>query len=149
VIQRIQSIFLLVASGALFGLLGVPYVQTEAGDPSRTVAQLSDGVLNPFDNIGLLGLTLLGGFVALVSIFMYKNRSLQAKLVAGGIMVGIFLLVLSVFVAKMTLDAVPEGGVTRLGPGWAMPVIAIVNFWLAMRQIRKDEQLVRSMDRLR
>ncbi|MBK8554731.1 MAG: DUF4293 family protein [Lewinellaceae bacterium] len=89
-IQRIQSIFLLVASGALFGQFGLPYLQTPDGNLAHNVPQLADGVLNPLDNIGLLGLTLLGGLVSLVAVFLYRNRPLQAKLTGGTILISIF-----------------------------------------------------------
>jgi hypothetical protein len=148
-VQRIQTLFFTLAAGVLFGQFGVPYLQTNAGNPAATLEPLTDGVLNPMDNYGILGLTLLGGFIALGSVFLFKNRPLQAKLAGGGILVSVFLMVLAGFVSKVTLDAIPEGGHAELGAGLAAPVIALVNFWLALRNIRKDEALVRSMDRLR
>jgi hypothetical protein len=148
-IQRIQTLFFTIAAGVLFGQFGVPYLQTATGDPATTLAPLSDGVLNPMDNYGILGLTLMGGLLAVGSVFLFKNRPLQAKLAGGGILVSVFLLVLAGFVSKVTLDAVPEGGHAEWGAGLAAPVIALANFWLALRNIRKDEALVKSMDRLR
>ncbi len=148
-IQRIQSIFLLVASGALFGQFGLPYLQTTEGNPAHNVPQLADGILNPLDNFGLLGLTLLGGLVSLAAIFLFKNRPLQGKLTGGAMLVSVLLLALAALVTTLTIKAVPEGGSTEFGAGWILPVIAVINQWLAVRNIQKDENLVRSMDRLR
>ena len=148
-IQRVQTLFFTVAAGVLFGQFGVPYLQTAPGNSAAMPAVLADGMLNPTDNYGLLGLTLLGGGIAIGAIFLFKDRALQAKLAGGGILVSLFLLALAALVTKTTWDAVPEGGEATLGAGIAAPLIALANFWLAWRNIRKDEALVRSMDRLR
>lgn len=148
-IQRIQSIFLLLASGALGGQFAVPYLQTPAEDPARMLPALADGVLNPLDNPGLLGLTGLAALISFIAIFLFKNRSLQARLAMVAAGIGVMLLVLAGFTTKTTLDQTPIGGNTQLAAGLALPVLALVLNWLAARAIRKDEALVRSMDRLR
>lgn len=148
-IQRIQSIFLLLATAALGGQFALPYVQVPAEDPARSLPALADGALNPLDNPGLLGLTALAAVISFVAIFLFKNRSLQARLsmVAAGI--AVMLLVLAGFTTKTTLDQTPLGGHAQLAAGLALPVLALALNYLAARAIRKDEKLVRSMDRLR
>lgn len=148
-IQRIQSVFLFLAASALGGQFAVPYLQTPADNPARSLPALADGVLNPLDNIGLLGLTALSGIIALAAIFLFKNRPLQARLSGMAAVVGILLLTLAAFTSKTTMDQTPAGGSTQFSAGLAMPVLAILFSWLATRAIRKDESLVRSMDRLR
>ncbi|MCB0532457.1 MAG: DUF4293 domain-containing protein [Lewinellaceae bacterium] len=148
-IQRIQSIFLLLAAGALGGQFAFPYLQTPADDPARSLASLSDGVLNPLDNPGLLGLTGLGVLISLAAIFLFKNRSLQMRLALVGAGIGIMLLVLLGITVKNTLGEVPENGTINITFGMSFPILALLFNWLAARAIRKDEALVRSMDRLR
>lgn len=148
-IQRIQSIFLLLAAAALGSQFALPYGQTTADNPARSLPALADGAFNPLDNIGLLGLTTLGALLALITIFLYKNRMLQARLAGLGVLVTILLLVLVGISSKTTLDQLPEGGSMQLSAGLALPVVALLFNWLAGRAIRKDEALVRSMDRLR
>lgn len=148
-IQRIQSVFLLLAAGAMGSQFAVPYLQTPDGNPARTLPALADGVLNPQDNPGLLGLTVLGAIVSLAAIFLFKNRSLQARLAGIGAGVGVLLLALATFTAKTTLDQAPADGSIQFSLGLALPVVALILNWLAARAIRKDESLVRSMDRLR
>ncbi len=148
-IQRIQSIFLLLATSALGGQFALPYLQTPAADPARALPALADGVLNPLDNPGLLGLTVLAALISFVAIFLFKNRSLQARLAMVAAAVGLMLLVLAAFTTKTTLDQTPSGGTTQFAFGLALPVLALLLNWLAARAIRKDESLVRSMDRLR
>ena len=148
-IQRIQSVFLFLATGALGGQFALPYLQTPANDPARALPVLADGALTPIDNPGLLGLTILGAVVSFVAIFLFKNRSLQARLAGVSTVAGILLLTLAGFTTKMTLDQTPQGGSAHFAAGLALPVLAVALDWLAMRAIRKDEALVRSMDRLR
>ncbi len=148
-IQRIQTVFLLLAAGALGSQFFFPYLQTSDGDPARSLPVLSDGVLNPLDNPGLLGLTGLGAIISLAAIFLFKNRPLQTRLALTATGVGIMLAVLLAITTKMTLDQVPMGGTAQFSSGLTLPVFAAVLNWLAARAIRKDESLVRSMDRLR
>lgn len=148
-IQRIQSIFLLLAAGALGGQFAFPYLQTPADNPARSLTALADGVLNPLDNPGLLGLTGLGALISLAAIFLFKNRSLQMRLALVAAGIGIMLLVLLGITVKNTLDATPQGGSIEYTLGLGLPVLALLFNWLAARAIRKDEALVRSMDRLR
>lgn len=148
-IQRIQSLFLLLASGAYGSQFAVPYLQTPADNSARTVPALTDGALTPVDNPGLLGLTVLGAAVSLVAIFLFKNRSLQARLSGVSLIVGVLLLILAGITIKSTLDQAPQGSSVHFAAGLALPLVALILNWLATRAIRKDEALVRSMDRLR
>lgn len=148
-IQRIQTIFLLLAAAAGFGQFAAPYLSTEPGNPAATVPALADNVLNPMDNPGLLGLCILGGAVSLAAIFLFKNRLLQARLANGAAVASILLAALAGFVVFQTMQHVPSGGTIAYGAGLALPLIALVFNWLAARYIRKDENLVRSADRLR
>lgn len=148
-IQRIQTIFLLLAAGAFGGQFALPYLQTPAEDPARALPALADGALTPADNIGLLGLTALVTLVSLVAVFLFKNRPLQARLAMVAAGAGILLLVLAGITTKTTLDQVPEGGSAQFALGMALPVLGLLLNGLAARAIRKDESLVRSMNRLR
>lgn len=148
-IQRIQTVFLLLAAAAGFGQFALPYLSTEQGNPAATLPALSDNVVNPMDNPGLLGLCVLSGIVSVVAIFFFKNRPLQARLAGGAAVAAILLTVLAGFVVFQTVQQLPSGGSTAYGVGLALPVIALIFNWLAAKFIRKDEHLVRSADRLR
>jgi len=148
-IQRIQTIFLMLASAAGFGQFAAPYLRTEAGNPAANLPVLADQVLNPLDNPGLLGLCALSGIVSLAAIFLYKNRPLQARLSGGGAVASLLLGGLAAFVVFQTMQQIPSGGSVQYGAGLALPAVAMLLNWLAGRFIKKDEKLVRSMDRLR
>ncbi|MEQ1744853.1 MAG: DUF4293 domain-containing protein [Saprospiraceae bacterium] len=148
-IQRIQTLFLLLAAGALGGQFVFPYLQTADGDPARTLPALSDGAFNPLDNPGILGLTGLGAIISVTAVFLFKNRPLQARLALTATGTSVMLTALLAFSVKTTLNQVPQGGAAQMAAGLAMPLLAVALNWLAAKAVRKDEALVRSMDRLR
>ncbi len=145
-IQRIQSIFLFLASGALFGLFGIPFATSEQTD----TALFADQVYNLFDNPLLIAFAALAGLIAFINIFLFKNRSLQMKLGYLTITLSILLLVLAIFfVFQSAQQDATSIEIQENYLGLAMPVIAIIFVLLANRSINKDNKLVKSMDRLR
>ena len=145
-LQRIQSLFLLLAGGMAFALLGIPF----AGTPERVDASalFSDGAYSIQDSPALLAFYLLGGVLAIVSIFLYKRRTLQIRI---GIFAFIAILIGMVMTVLLFLqDPIMEQSTQPDdGLGIYAPFVALVALLLAQRFIRKDEKLVRSMDRLR
>lgn len=145
-IQRIQSVFLLLASGATFGLFGLPFASTPDAITSSTI--FGDAIFNLQDHIALLVLFGLAGLLALVAIFLFKNRKLQTNLGRFALIANVIGLVLAIILFmqdKATLGAVDPSDEA----GLYMPFIAVVFLGLALRFIAKDENLVKSMDRLR
>lgn len=145
-IQRIQTIFLFLAAAAGASQLLLPYATTSA---ENTAPALADGVFNPFDNVGLLGLSLLGAAVSFAAIFLFRNRPTQLRLAGGALLTGVLSLALLGFSLYQLMGQMSGSGALQFGAGLAMPPAGILLLWLAMRSIRKDEALVRSMDRLR
>lgn len=142
-LQRIQSVFLFLAALACFSLFGTDVAET---DQAMAESQLfADGSFNLFDDPILTGLFGLSGLLLLVVIFLFKNRPLQMKLslvavvlVLLGVAYGVFLW-LNDLAAKV---ADPDIGL-------ALPVLAIIFALLGRNGVKKDEELVRSADRLR
>jgi peptidoglycan/LPS O-acetylase OafA/YrhL len=142
-IQRIQSVYLFLAALASGSQFALPYAKGSA----PAVPALADGQINPFDNIGLLGLVSLGLAVSVAAIFVFKNRPLQMRIAGGATLVSALLLVLVGLVCKQSFDA--SSGALQVYAGLGLPLVSLILNWLAGRAIRKDEQKVRSMDRLR
>ncbi len=81
--------------------------------------------------------------LAFITIFLFKNRKLQFVLNRLNILINLFLL--GVFVYKvLTLSNISEKGF-----GLLLPVLAIIFLVLANKAIKKDENLIKSVDRLR
>lgn len=157
-IQRLQSVFLLLASGAIASLyspmmaLG-KVIHGQAAEPSP----LADGLFTISDD---LSLTILAGSAAGVffaAIFLYKKRSFQAtitqigNLLSGGLLVYGYYLFSKVAPSVSAAQISETAQATEVGYGFGIgaPILAMVLSLLAIRFIKKDEAIVRSADRLR
>ncbi len=145
-IQRIQSIFLLLAAAAGFGMLALPFATTASS--IDTSALFADAHYSVNDNIGLLVLFAVAGALALAAIFLFNNRSTQLKVAQIGIVANVVGLILAIILfwqdGLIGSDVVVSDGV-----GAYLPFAFLLFGILALRAIQKDESLVKSMDRLR
>lgn len=137
-LQRIQSLLLLVSSLGYWGLFAVPFASGAAGDHSL----FSDTVLNLNDHPGLLVACIVGGLLSLTAIFLFKNRKLQANLSYLSFLPALVLLGLAYWLFN-------GAGQGTLGLGMGLPVISAICSLAGASFIKKDERLVKSMDRLR
>lgn len=89
---------------------------------------------------------LTAALMALISIFLYRNRVLQAKItVITGVLTLIIIAVMGIFIfIAMSEQAKPLFYLRSF-----IPLLNIILIILAYRSIRKDENLVKSLDRLR
>ena len=151
-IQRVQSIWLFLASLILFLLLILP-ILTKQGVNGALWLQVG-GLYQKTNNITqqiqslpvAFGGTIFIGVICLINIFNFKNRTLQKRI----ILLAILLIIALVIYLGVYTQKIPGGfeGVT-FNVGTYLPVASIVFCALAYRGIRKDEQLIRSADRLR
>ena len=136
-IQRIQSVFLLVVVLCGCCMFVFPFVQYRGYPPLF--------LRNPMD------ITPIGNYVAiltaLIALCLYKNRKLQIKL-CYLIMVFNGCLFLTIFLFTNQLYLHDFEKKTFLFVTY-LPLVAIVAAFMASRYIKKDEELVRSADRIR
>lgn len=135
-LQRIQSIYLLIVAGISGGLIYVFQLWTTA-DETAFYAKDDSLYLSLF-----LGSTAL----ALVTIFKYKNR--KSQFVLGRLNIILNFILLGLFVYR-SLNLSGETIVSEKGIGILLPIFSIVFLVLANKAIKKDEDLVKSVDRLR
>lgn len=135
-IQRIQTIYLLIAALLMIGLyIWFPLVQDEAGN---LVTKKEDySVFIPI----FLSISL-----SIISIFAFKNRLRQFILNRINIILNFILLGVFVF---NSLSVSGEVLVSEKGIGVLIPIISIVFLVLANKAIKRDDDLVKSVDRLR
>jgi len=135
-IQRIQSIYLLLSAIISGGLIFVFHLWTTINE------------VEFFANEELLYLGLFFGsaVLALVAIFMYKKR--QTQFVLGRLNIILNFILLGLFVYR-SLNLSGETNVSEKGIGILLPIFSIVFLVLANKAIKKDEDLVKSVDRLR
>ena len=87
----------------------------------------------------------------LITIFLFKKRTLQIRLCAVEVVLLIGSLVLVALYYWLTSRLFEGLVIDHRQFGWAapMPIVALVLSYLASRAIFKDEVLVRSLDRIR
>ncbi|HSM63740.1 MAG TPA: DUF4293 domain-containing protein [Gillisia sp.] len=135
-LQRIQTIYLFLAaliSGVL--IFFVSLWSNEAGE-SVFVEEVYIA----------LGLFIGSAVLSFISIFLFKNRKLQFVLGRINILLNFFLLGVFVY---WSLTIPGEMEISEKGIGMFIPVLSIVFLVLANKAIKKDEDLVKSVDRLR
>lgn len=142
-IQRIQSIYLLLAAGTSFSLFGFDIADTPAPQPESSL--FADASFSVFDNPVLMAVFALAGVLFLVDIFLFRNRKLQVSLTQ------LATLIVGIGVGyggyAWYTDASAAAAVPDIGIG--MPLLSVIFAVLAVVGIKKDDKLVRSADRLR
>ena len=157
-IQRKQSIFLFLAAIAMILDFVFPIARfIGTGDYQLefyiyNIVSLVPDVKSPFDVMFVAPLTALTGLVilgSLITIFLYKRRMTQAKLVRGLVIFTLGDVALIFFYNIPALEELSGIRADYCYAGIAMPLVAMVMLILAINGIIKDEKLVRSADRLR
>lgn len=144
-IQRIQSILLLISALGFTGQFLTDFTTSTAS----VAGFLSDQKYEIQDSPFLLALTLAGLLSCLAAIFLYKNRALQIKITFVSIISGVLLPVLAYYFWISEAAGMPTGISVDNGLGTYLPFVSVVCSFLGLRFIKKDDQLVKSMDRLR
>jgi hypothetical protein len=154
-IQRIQSIYLLLAALCSGLLLAVPLYNIETAN--ATYQLFLGGLLQiiPKETIltsqpALLAVGILLTLFPTVILFLYKKRQVQMRLAASAMMANTAMLLLLVGIVNKSIEHVTEPHVNETyGVGLLLPALSIVFLFLANKAIRKDDKLIRSADRLR
>lgn len=154
-IQRIQTLYLagIVIIGML--LLFLPFAGIVGYADSfllkaTGIYQVAEGE-KVSGTVPLLCLVALGAVVALLAVSLYKSRKKQMRLcnlnllVHAGLMVSIFLYAED---AKL-LTTSSDDALVNYKLGTYLPLISMVLSLLAGRAVKKDDKLLRSVDRLR
>lgn len=154
-IQRIQSLYLFVVAAACTVLFFFPMI--EYIDPMKGTYKLfasfmifsdTKDVIFFWETFPLLVLVIASLVLALVTIFLFRKRKLQFRLVNINVLINVvlvalvFLLYSRIYEHRLQITSTYEFGMY-------IPLISLVFLVLASRAIRKDEALVKSSDRLR
>ncbi|HJZ39365.1 MAG TPA: DUF4293 domain-containing protein [Bacteroidales bacterium] len=155
-IQRVQSVYLLLVTVLMSLMLVRPYAQLNLADSQRivfttlAVKQVTDTetVDKLRGTIPLLALVLITGAVSFFNIFLFNRRVVQIRVC----IVNTFLLFLTVGLMCYYYYTV-WNAVEHTGHFFRMsaiaPVLGIILTFLAYRSIHRDELLVNSYNRIR
>ena len=149
-IQRIQTLYLLlvVVLGTLLCCFApVQFLMPEGIDYIK---------LMTFDKWALATISVAIPALALVTIFLFKRRLLQARLNIMNVFLCLgYYALLALYTAYVVKGYEPIGEQVLADAEWfltvwaAIPLVNVVLTMMATRRILKDEALVRAADRLR
>jgi ABC-type proline/glycine betaine transport system permease subunit len=154
-IQRVQSVYLFLASLAMFALYLVTIANNVYLNSTPTNIKVTglfqdvngaQSQIQPF--VALTAVTALVALVPLAIIFFFRNRKRQITLCYSAILV----IIGHSFWLAQTVKKATDGVLlnsNNFGVGLFIPPIAILLILLAIKSIKKDEALVKSADRLR
>ena len=146
-IQRIQTVFLFLSAVFAGILFFAPVASFNVG--GELVNMSIFGVENHANALLLLILAILMLVVPMVTIFMYKKRELQLKLSSLNVFLNaLFCGLIFLFYVDNVQDKLQAETVVYAF-GTYIPLIDMVLSILAMRWIKKDIDLIKSIDRLR
>jgi FtsH-binding integral membrane protein len=152
-IQRKQSIWLLLAAllnaGVLFCDLYRMQIDTHTIINGTDTVVNTTGQLRVGDHFPSLMIVLVMSILPLVAIFMYGNRKRQIRLSAVALLATASFITMTLFRVTNLAKQIPAPTSGNYWLGSIFPVVALVFLVLAILGIRKDEKLVRSVDRLR
>ena len=148
-IQRIQTVYLLVVAILMVVMMSLPVGSFVAADYTATVfnnlSLVDPDVTAEYAPWAMFAILMVSAVVTLGTIFLYKKRMLQIRLTIFNI-----ILLLGYYGTLVTFVFMLKGE-NSFTPSWTviLPLISIILDWLAIRAIGKDEMLVKAYERLR
>lgn len=153
-IQRIQSIYLFVAAVLLAVVNFFPLAHCRVEEGFYTITSLGVDASGVEEFSGqqfwcwfLPALSIIAIAFTLAALFGYKNRIVQMRRCIYAILTVIAYYIVfgvEVWVVNSTTGHFPDLALLA-----ELPLIAIILLFLAGRAIKRDEDMVRSMDRIR
>ncbi|MDR1745652.1 MAG: DUF4293 domain-containing protein [Tannerella sp.] len=153
-IQRIQTIYLLLITALMVAVLFLPLAVVQA---DSNVYHFDASGMNTLTGgetelilpaWALMALAMIISLVALVTVFLYRKRMLQIRFCIFNalLMIGFYGL-FAFFVWKIY----GSSDIFHFNPriALAFPLVSLIINYLAIRNIGADEMLVRSLNRLR
>ena len=152
-IQRIPTIYLLLAALFMGGLFlqsaDLGEIDTTATTALSELQYYDDQILDIYDQGLLATFAIVAILFSLVAIFLYRKRKLQILLSRVAVLVVFLFLLMAIYVSYADLSTLTVNINFVPKYGLFLPFISILFLFLAIKNIKKDERLVKSMDRLR
>lgn len=149
-LQRIQSLYLLLAAAGMLVSVAAPlatfFFNTDVVVLEAMGIYLNGNLTDSTWGLFTIGLT--SSILALITIFLYKNRMIQIRLSVFNavLMLGFYLYFGFIIYKVFPMENL---SFNKIGFGAIMPIISIIFTILAIRKIGADEALVQSLNRLR
>ena len=154
-IQRIQSVYLFLAATAVAVMFFFPIANfySDLYYFYLKLGGISDETFLSINTIPLIAMAVIIIVLIVFSIFIYKNRLLQARMIRFGILIDISFIIVLYFgyIDNIIKSFKNEGTMidVEYKAGIYFPLIVLILLVLAMRGVLNDEKKVRAADRLR
>lgn len=171
-IQRIQTIFFILAAAANVAVLflplgaasnletmesmtvdltGMSIQKTKLDEASADFVTESLGFSDDIFLMVHVLLVVLTSLYLVVLIFLFGDRKRQIKMSYVGIvlLMGQILVAALLFMQLPELAGAPTDFTHDIGYGFFLPVVALMMTWLAISRVKKDERMIRDSNRLR
>jgi hypothetical protein len=151
-IQRIQTIFIFISFVLSLLLIFLPFAEILVGAQIYKYNAFSISLLSENNEIithtyPIISLIVILSLLLLLSILLYKKRLLQLRLCFISIMLSFGIYGIGYFyIYKISSE---YETIINYSYTVIFPLISIVLLIMAMRSIKKDEKLIRSLDRIR
>jgi hypothetical protein len=152
-LQRIQTVYLFIASLAIYALFLFPvasvfnHIGAQKIMVTGAYQSLGNQVVQTQNFLPLSIATVILGLLPLVLIFLYKNRNRQQVLIYGCIVIVLAHSYWLTQTVQNTSETVLK--ISDYGIGAGLPSVVILFLVLAAKAVGRDEKLVKSADRLR
>lgn len=156
-IQRIQSVYLLMAILFNVGMAFLPIFSLSEPDLNLRVYAFTQSVTDvsgasltkpaPWPMLFSISLAIIA---TIVVIFMYNDRKKQIRLCYSLYILQALIIILALVWITTSLQIPLTEVISRAHPlSLIFPVVSMWWIFMAQRAIKKDEELVRSVDRIR
>ncbi|HNW52077.1 MAG TPA: DUF4293 domain-containing protein [Prolixibacteraceae bacterium] len=151
-IQRIQTLYLSLALIMMGFLLVMPMGGIAVGEKVYSFSSL--GTIESMTGLTVSRAWYIFAVAAIIlvvqalAIFAYKSRKRQMKLVLANVALMLVFVVVAWFTLKSSAKALGEG-ISSFNMPAVFPIVSMILNYMAYRYIRKDDELVKSVDRIR
>jgi DMSO reductase anchor subunit len=126
-----------------------PLIEIVNETPQLSIAFHSYGIGAGFPTWGVLTFAVASGLLAFINIFLYKKRKLQINIgYLTAILIIVYYITTMVYMNAF-LEKIDSTYTINIQFGIILPVAALIFDLLAISRIKKDEKLVKSLDRIR
>lgn len=136
-IQRKQTLWLLLSTITAVLCMTMPFAVGKE-IPGKKEAFELDAASNMF----LLVLAIFSIGISAITIFLFKNRKQQMWLCIAGLVISVLMVV--IYISETTKLVKPTIALWCI-----LPFITVIGYYMAFRYIRKDERLIKTLDKLR
>ena len=149
-IQRIQTLYLLIAIVMLILASFFPLYTFNNGQVVMNGFYVSSVQgTKILSTITLNIINWLAALISFISIFLYKHRILQIRLITYTIIILLGFYFMLIYYRFSVLPKIEQITYSKLEIFALFPVISAILLYMAAKAIKKDEEKIRSMDRFR